>query len=123
MAKILIIDDDTLFRGMLLDLLANKGHEILEADDGSTGFELFKKTNPNLVITDILMPEKEGMQTIREMRKMSPEIKIIALSGGGTHPDGLGYLEMALELGANHSFPKPFKTKDFLQKVEELTTQ
>jgi len=123
MAKILIIDDDNLFRGMLLDLLANKGHEVLEASDGQIGFELFKKMKPSLVITDILMPEKEGMQTIREMRKETPNIKIIALSGGGTHPDGLGYLEMALELGANHSFPKPFKTKEFLQTVEELTSQ
>ena len=121
MAKILIIDDYNLFRSMLLDLLAHKGHEILEANDGQTGFDLFQKTKPNLVITDILMPEKEGMQTIREMRKESPDIKIIALSGGGTHPDGLGYLQMALDLGANHSFPKPFKNKEFLQVVDTLT--
>jgi YesN/AraC family two-component response regulator len=123
MAKILIIDDDNLFRGMLVDLLAHKGHEILEASDGQTGFDLFLKTKPNLVITDILMPEKEGMQTIREIRKESPDTKIIALSGGGTHPDGLGYLQMALELGADHSFPKPFKTKEFLQTVDDLMAQ
>lgn len=120
MAKILIIDDDALFRGMLNDMLSSEGHEILEANDGESGSRLFSSDHPDMIVTDILMPEKEGLQTIRDIRKKSPDVKIIALTGGGTHPDGLSYLEMAQDLGADRTFPKPFRTSEFVRVVKEL---
>ncbi len=83
---------------------------------------MFKEVSPDLIVTDILMPEKEGIETIREIRQESSEVKIIALSGGGTHPTGLDYLQMALELGANLSFPQPFKISEFRTAVAELTS-
>lgn len=120
MTKILIIDDDAMFRAMLNDMLSAKGYQIFEANDGSTGLKLYQENSPDLIITDILMPEQEGLQTIREIRKKSPEVKIIALTGGGTHPDGLSYLQMAQDLGANESFPKPFRTSEFIEAIDNL---
>lgn len=101
-------------------MLSAEGYNISEASDGNTGLRVFQENSPDLVITDILMPEKEGMQTIREIRQAAPNVKIIALSGGGTHPTGLNYLQMAQDLGADLSFPKPFRTSEFLQAVADM---
>lgn len=111
-----------MFREFLDDLLSSEGHQIHQAMDGNTGIELFRQTPLDLIITDILMPEKEGIQTIREIRRESTSIKIIALSGGGAHPTGLSYLQMALDLGANLSFAKPFRTSEFVQAVAQLVS-
>ena len=120
MPKVLIIDDDDMFRNMLVEMLSLEGYDISEASDGNTGLSVFTENTPDLVITDILMPEKEGMQTIREIRQIAPNVKIIALSGGGTHPTGLDYLQMALDLGADRSFPKPFKTSEFIEAIAQM---
>ena len=120
MPQILIIDDDDLFRTLLVDMLTFEGYQTIEAKDGNMGVDLFKKEHPDLVITDILMPEKEGMQTIREIKKESSDAHIIALSGATTRPDGISYLQLATDLGANRAFAKPFKTAEFLGAVAEL---
>lgn len=121
MPQILIIDDDDLFRTLLVDMLSFEGYQTLEAKDGNIGVELFKQKKPDLVITDILMPEKEGMQTIREIRKESAEANIIALSGATTRQDGVSYLQLAQDLGAKRAFAKPFKTEEFLGAIADLT--
>ena len=83
MSRILLIDDDDQFRGMLQQALRREGYEVVEARDGKEGVICFRTAAIDLVMTDILMPEQEGLQTIRELRAEFPAIKIIAISGGG----------------------------------------
>lgn len=119
MKKILIIDDDDIFRSMLHQLLERSGYEVFEAEDGRRGYQLFQKHTPHLIITDIVMPEKEGIETIREIRGQNETIPIIAVSGGGRlHPDS--YLPLAQAMGAQKTFSKPFDNHDFLSAVAEL---
>ena len=89
MARILIIDDEEKFRKMLRQMLERAGHEVVEAPDGKEGVKLYREKLTDLIITDIFMPEKEGIQTIKELKRDFPEAKIIAISGGGRN--GLFY--------------------------------
>ncbi len=84
MARILLIDDDDSVRTMLRLTLAHFGHTVIEARNGKEGLELFQHANADLVITDIVMPEKEGLEVLMELRKKHPPVKIIAISGGAT---------------------------------------
>ncbi len=84
MARILIIDDDDNIIRLLNRILKNAGYDVIEAVNGREGLKVFKKDQIDLVITDIFMPEKEGMETVVELQMINPEIKIIAISGGGT---------------------------------------
>lgn len=124
MARILIVDDDIMFLSLLRDLLAPEGHDILEATNGIEALDIFREASVDLVVTDIVMPEKEGLQTILELKKESPTSKIIAISGGGrplnTNED---YLTAAKEFGAAVTFSKPFRPTEFLQAVRELLDQ
>ncbi len=94
MAHVLVIDDDPVTRMVVCALLESAGHTVSEASDGDTGIAMFYATSPDLVITDILMPGKDGTETIRELRATNPEIKIIALSGD-VRFDGPGILKAA----------------------------
>ncbi|EFK97689.1 Transcriptional regulatory protein yycF [sediment metagenome] len=119
MAKILVFDDEPSILLMIKKMLERAGHEVDIALNGKDGMELFEKNKPDLVITDIIMPEKEGLETIRELRKKYPDLKIIAISGGGRiGPEG--YLPGAKIFGANAVFQKPFIQKDFLETVSKL---
>jgi CheY-like chemotaxis protein len=82
MSKILVIDDDTIVRTTIVLLLEDAGHQVRSAEDGLRGMALFRSAQPDLVITDIIMPEQEGIQTITEMRKAKADAKIVAISGG-----------------------------------------
>ena len=94
MARILIIDDDPSFLTMLRHMLESKGYEVISATDGNMGIRMYKEKGADLVITDIIMPEKEGMETISDLCEENPDVKIIAISGGGSlDPDN--FLEMA----------------------------
>jgi CheY-like chemotaxis protein len=104
---------------MLKKMLEREGHEIETATNGKEGIELFEKGKPDLLITDIIMPEKEGLETILQLRKRFPDLKIIAISGGGRiGPDE--YLPVAKLLGASAVFQKPLIPKEFLQTVASL---
>ena len=95
-----------------------RGFNVLTADDGKKGMTLFNKNQVDLVITDIVMPEKEGIEIILELKKLLPDIPIIAISGGGRlSPDG--YLNAATRLGAKYTFKKPFDWDDLLSTVNE----
>lgn len=119
MAKILVFDDEPSILLMIKKLLEKGGHEVEIALNGKEGMTLFEKNKPDLLITDIIMPEKEGLETIFELRRQYPELKIIAISGGGRiGPDG--YLPGAKLLGANAVFAKPLVPKEFLQAVSDL---
>src|SRR5258708_9058818 len=99
MAKILVIDDDAIVRRTLAAVLEDGGHDVVCADDGLRGMDAFRIQQPDLVVTDIIMPEQEGIQTITEMRKERPDARIIAMSGGGRIVN-TGFLKMAKDLGA-----------------------
>jgi len=119
MAWILVIEDDDHVRGMLRQMLRGEGYEVMEAAEGGAGLKLYREKPADLVITDIVMPGKEGLETIMELRRSYPRVKIIAISGGGR----LGprdYLQTAKLLGAHRIFFKPFEMKELLQAVQEL---
>jgi DNA-binding response OmpR family regulator len=119
MANILLIDDDPALRQTMKKIMALAGHTVDEADDGSVGLDLFRERHYDLVVTDILMPEKEGIETIIELREANQAVKILAVSGGMTL-DPTGHLEDAEALGADASLPKPFTVEEFTEAVEGL---
>ena len=119
MARILVIDDDRQVRTMLRTMLELEGYEVEDAPDGKEGLELFHRKPADLIITDIIMPEKDGMEIIIEMRRELPDVKIIAISGGGhIIPDH--YLDSAELFGAVRTFAKPIERKEFLEAVKEI---
>ncbi len=119
MASILIIDDDALIRRMLRRILEEEGYEVLEAANGTEGLNLNRRAPADLVITDILMPEKEGIETIGELTGEFPDVKIIAVSGGGRiGPDA--YLKMARDFGALKTIKKPINKTGLLNAVKEV---
>jgi len=122
MALILVIDDEEGMRALLRGLLEKEGHKVLEAPDGMAGIRLYQENRPDLVITDIFMPEKEGTQTILELRKNNPNVKIIAISGGelAARIDVLGTAKI---FGALRVLTKPFRLEDMRQAVKELLAQ
>ena len=119
MSTILIIEDDTDLRRMLVKLLEREDFRVLEAGTGLEALQILDYFIPDLVITDIIMPDQDGIGTINELKKRYPEIKIIAISGGGRMLSK-DYLGIAKILGAHYTFSKPFDTKIFLNKVHEL---
>ena len=114
-----MIDDESEIRKLFIKKLAGKGYEIIEACDGKEGLKLYHETRPDLVITDLVMPEKEGIETIIELKRESPNVKIIAISGGGKNvPDA--YLHIAKNLGAERTFSKPIDWPELIKVVREL---
>lgn len=119
MPRILIIDDEKEICEMIRQKFEPEGYEVGSAPNGKVGLKLQKETPFDLVITDIFMPEKEGIETIRELRRDFPDLKIIAITGGYRYgPDEL--LEAARMLGANKTLAKPFKLGEIKKAVEEL---
>lgn len=119
MRRILVIDDEPYILLMLKEMLEKAGYEVDLASNGREGMALFEKDSADLVITDIFMPDKEGLEVILELKKRRPELKIIAMSGGGRTFPG-SYLETAKHFGADIIFQKPFKQKDLISAVKEL---
>ncbi len=119
MAKILVIDDDDDLRDVLCEALAEQGHEVHAASDGLKGVTLLETLRVDLVVTDILMPRKEGIETIRDLRRLTPAVKIVAMSGGGRSKQ-LMFLKVAEDFGADVTLQKPFRLGEFLAVVERL---
>ena len=121
MVEILIIEDEQALREMLKKTLEHEGYSVTTAADGRQGLRAYKSQKFDVVITDLIMPEMEGMETIISLRKTNPKVKIIAMSGGGlNNPEG--YLDVARKLGAQKTFEKPFQREELLEAVEELTS-
>lgn len=119
MPCILIIEDEVQVRKLTRQMLEMEGLEVIEAGDGDSGLKLFTENEIDLVITDIIMPGKEGIETILELRRKDPAVKIIAMSGGGRMgPDG--YLDLAKKFGASQAFSKPFDRLELVQAVKDL---
>lgn len=119
MSHLLLIDDDDNFRKMLRTALDERGYEVTEASDGKEGLARYKARPVDLVISDLIMPEKEGLETIIELRKLQPGLKIIAMSGGG-RVSAKEYLPLAMQLGAARVLAKPFATDILASTIAEL---
>jgi CheY-like chemotaxis protein len=119
MPRILVIDDSKFMRVLVRGFLEGAGYEVEEASDGGEGIGVYREKSIDLIITDLIMPNKEGIETIGELRAEFPEIKIIAMSGGGS-VEAESYLQMAKMLGANHTLTKPFEEEALLEAVRRL---
>lgn len=119
MAKILLIDDDEQVRKFLNNLLSEKGHEVIEAPNGRTGTELFQVRPVDIVITDIVMSEQDGIETIKNLKRIDPEVKIIATSGGCVSIAPTQGLRLAMFLGAIAAIKKPFGGSEIITAVEK----
>jgi len=119
MATILVIDDDAGMRRTLIRMLGSD-YKTIEAENGSEGLAQFAAHSPDLVITDIVMPIKEGIETILELRRLSPKVRILAISGGGAEVRRADYLDMAGKLGADATLSKPVLAAQLRQAVQQL---
>ncbi len=123
MKKILVIDDDDLVRNLLCIIIEKEGYEVITASNGKEGVEFFLRHSPDLVITDLIMPEQDGIETIIELKRIMPELKIIAISGGGQlgpgHVGALDYLSVAKTFGACKILSKPIERLDLIAAIRE----
>ena len=119
MARILIIDDESQIRSMLRLMLERVGFEVFEAADGMEGIRQYRDNPADLIITDLIMPNKDGIGMIIELKKEFPKVKIIAMSGGGLNkPEG--YLKGAKKLGAACTLTKPIDRDEMLRAIKEV---
>lgn len=119
MAKILLVEDDELVRDMLAQVLTRASHEVISAVDGEDAAEMLKTTEPDIMVTDIIMPKKSGITLISEVKNKHPDMEIIAISGGG-RLDPIGYLDLSESLGATVSFEKPIDNAALLMAIDLL---
>ncbi len=119
MANILIVDDDPQIRKVFRRILEAENYEVAEAADGKEGASRFRDWPPDLVLMDIFMPEQEGLETIRELRWDFPDVKIIAISGGGKS-GRMEPLEAAQKFGAALALKKPISREELLSSVKEV---
>lgn len=121
MARILLIEDDDSLRKMLRLTLTKMGHAVAEARNGKEGMALHQSAPADLVLTDLIMPEMEGLETIMKLRRTQPELKIIAMSGGG-RGNAISYLQIAKRMGAARVLEKPFTEKDLAAAIQGTLT-
>jgi len=119
MAKILVIDDEKIVRMAITHKLKKEGHEVIEAEDGEEGIEKYREDPADLIITDIIMPNKEGFETIRDLNEEFPDAKIVAMSGGGKISSE-NYLDIAKKFNVVDVFEKSFEWKEMLKIVRKL---
>jgi CheY-like chemotaxis protein len=118
---ILLIDDDEPFRRIVTVMLTSAEYRVREASDGAAGLASYREEHADVVLTDILMPEKEGLETIRELRQLDPAVKIIAMSVTGERR--FGHLSIALRMGALRSLHKPFTRDELLKTITEVIAE
>ncbi len=119
MKNILVIEDNENMLSMMNDLLSRSEYHVISATDGVAGLKAYRTAKPDLVITDIIMPNKEGLEVIMDLVKETPRLKIIAMSGGGIM-EPRTYLSLAEKLGADEIIEKPFRPADLLALVAKL---
>jgi CheY-like chemotaxis protein len=121
MARILIIEDDDLLRTVLTSALEFAGHSVVQARNGQEGIELFRTVPTDLVLTDIVMPVKEGVETIMTLRDERKNLPIIAMSGGAANAKL--YLSIAGRIGAKRILSKPFTPQHLLEVIDQVLTE
>lgn len=119
MARILLVDDEEIVLRLFETVLELDHHVVMTASNGNGALRAIAEATFDLVITDLVMPDKEGIETIIEMRRLRPELPIIAMSGGG-RGSATDYLDMAAQLGAKKTMAKPFSTQALLDAVHEV---
>jgi DNA-binding response OmpR family regulator len=119
MAHILLIDDEAQLRTLYRKIIEAAGHRVTDASDGAAGLDAFRQDRPDLVIADVVMPQTDGIQMIRQMCAEVPEIKVIVISGGTSFPTS-AFLQIGLTAGAARALAKPFTPSKLLGVVDEL---
>ena len=119
MPGVLIVEDDKELREMLKLSLSRRNIMVLEAENGKYAITHFKPLITDLVVTDLIMPEEDGLKVVIKLRELKPSIKIIAISGGGKVGPG-SYLNLAKALGADAIYSKPFSINELIAKIEQL---
>jgi DNA-binding response OmpR family regulator len=119
-ATVCVVDDDDLVRATMCGALEEAGFRVLEAAGGVEGLKKIESEKPAVVVLDIIMPDREGIDIVLEVTRRSPETKILAVSGGGARAGAQDYLELALGLGAHDALAKPFGKKTLAAKVAAL---
>ena len=119
MPRILLVDDDDSFRKMLQLTLVKLGHEVTEARDGKEALHLCAQEPPDVVLTDLVMPEKEGLETIATLKRGWPEVKVIAMSGGA-RINARDFLKVAKLMGAHATLEKPFSNQEMAMAIEAV---
>ncbi len=121
MARILLIEDEEQVRGLLRETLEQEGHVVVECQNGTDGVHQYQKGLVDLVILDLLLPDKDGFETLHELKQQDPRVKVLAISGGFA-PGAANILQIAQRLGARETLAKPFDLKSFLKVVNRLLT-
>ncbi len=121
MPHIHIVDDEALIRELFRRILETEGYEVTDSADGNAALALCRQQPPDLIITDLIMPEKEGIETIIELKRDFPQMKIIAISGGG-RITAREYLELAETFGADMTLSKPISRDELLTAVGTVTS-
>lgn len=121
MVKVLLVDDDELVRRVVRTFLERAGHQVAEAGNGVEGLEVFASEQPDIVLTDILMPRMNGLEMIVELRRLRPQIRVIAMTGSAHDGDADAMLLLARDLGASKTFRKPLDMTSLLGAVEQLS--
>ena len=117
--SILLVDDDDQFRTMLSQSLTGEGFQVTAASDGRQAIKLYESRPTDIVITDLVMPEKEGLELIREIKQLYSGVKIIAISGGG-RGSSQDYLKLAKAFGAQVVLDKPFSHREILEAISQV---
>ena len=120
MAGVLIVEDDNELREMIRISLTRRKFTVMEAANGKEAIVHFKPSLTDIVVTDLIMPEEDGLKVIMKLRELKPSIKVIAISGGGKAGPG-SYLNLARALGADAIYSKPFSINDLVAKIEDLS--
>jgi CheY-like chemotaxis protein len=119
MASVLVIDDDAAARRLFTEVLAREGHSVHASADGQLGLQQFKKARPDVVVTDLIMPNREGIETIRAMRAFDPSVPIIAMSGNAG-AKFMNFLKVAKLSGAALTLEKPFTPEKLVAAVTQV---
>jgi len=119
MASVLVVDDEELARFTIREILEAEGHSVVEAKNGNEAIAQFNKEQTDIIITDIIMPDKEGIETIIELKRDHPNVKIIAISGGG-RTRNLDFLELAKRYGADSALAKPFSEDELIEALDDV---
>jgi two-component system chemotaxis response regulator CheY len=120
MARILVVDDDNAILSMVCSILARIGHTVLTASNGKECLAQLESGRPDLVLTDLFMPDMDGMETIAAVQDRWPGVKIMAMSGGGANPSSVDFLDLAGHLGADQTIRKPFNFKQLIEAVNQV---
>jgi len=119
MARILLIDDDASLRGTMSRMLVPLGHEVFEAADGKQGLVRFWEIEPDVVVCDVILPERDGIEIVNAVKAARPTTRVLAISGGG-QKRFLELLRLAKDMGADAALEKPFRKLDFVDAITRL---